>query len=71
MTHRSKKLLEEAMSLSPEEREELGSALLDSVDDEELRETVLNRIAEIESGQATVHDALDVYHRLRARSIDE
>jgi hypothetical protein len=66
VTDRAKELIDKALSLSPEEREQIGTALLDSIDDDEHRETISRRIAEIERGDAVVRDAFDVYHRLRA-----
>lgn len=67
MTDAANKLMEEALALPVEDRKRMGAALLDSVDDDALRETVLRRIGEIERGEAEVHDAMDVYHRLRAK----
>jgi hypothetical protein len=70
MTERAKELIEQALSLSPEEREQIGTAVLDSLDDDVCREAITRRIAQIERGDAVVHDAFDVYHRLRARRRD-
>jgi len=65
VTDRAQKLIEQALSLSAEDREKMGTILLDSVDDAAQRETVTRRIEEIERGEAEVRDAMDIYHRLR------
>ena len=70
MTDAAKKLMEEVLALPAEDRKRIGAALLDSVDDEALRETVLRRIGEIQRGEAVVRDAMDVYHRLSAKRDD-
>lgn len=62
--------MQQALALPPEERKRMGAALLDSVDDDVLRETVRQRIAEIERGEAEAHDAMDVYRRLRSTRRD-
>jgi hypothetical protein len=66
VTDRAQKLLDEALALPAEDREKIGKVLLDSIDDDAQRETITRRIEEIERGEAEVHDAMDVYHRLRA-----
>ncbi len=70
MTDAAKKLMEEALALPAEERKRMGTALLDSVDDEALRELVLRRAGEIERGEVVPGDAMDVYHRLMAKRRD-
>jgi hypothetical protein len=67
VTDRARELIEQALYLSPEEREQIGTALLDSIDDEAHREIISRRIAQIERGDDVVRDAFDVYHRLRAK----
>ncbi len=56
--------MEEALALPREERKRMGTALLDSVDDEAVRELVLRRVGELERGDAVAGDAMDVYRRL-------
>ncbi|RLB56754.1 MAG: hypothetical protein DRJ42_02450 [Deltaproteobacteria bacterium] len=65
MTDAAKKLMDEAMELPVEERKRIGAALLDSVDDEAIRELVLRRVGDLEHSDVAAADAMAVYHRLR------
>ena len=69
----AEKILEEAMSLSDEDRRRLGEALLDTVPrdtDEEIaaawRGEVLRRIDEVRSGEATTESYSEVKGHLKA-----
>ncbi len=72
MSKKSEKLLEEALSLSPEERAEVAASLLDSLDeheDEAVEEAwakeIEKRIQDVESGRVKTVPWSEVRRRLR------
>ncbi len=72
MTSSTKKLLDEAMSLSEDERRQLGQALLDSVSEESLeevrkawRDEVVSRIDEVRRGKAALEPWSEVKKHIR------
>lgn len=72
MGSEAKKILEDAMTLSEEDRRRLGEALLDSVprdSDEEIaaawRSEVLNRIDEVRHGEAVTESYSEVKAHLK------
>ena len=71
MTSTAKKILDEALALPQEEREELVGALSSSLEPVELSpewETeIARRVRKIESGEAVFQDADEDLQRLRAK----
>lgn len=72
MTSDARRLLEEALALSAEERQELGEALLESTgaDSQESvqrawRDEVLQRVEEVRSGDVTPEPYSDVKRHIR------
>lgn len=71
MTSTAKKILDEALALSQEEREELVDALSNSLEPMELSPgwevEVARRMRKIENGEAVYHDVEEHLQRLRAK----
>lgn len=71
VTSAAKKVLQDALSLSPEDREELLTALSESLDPVELspewRDEIGRRLAKFERGEAVVHDAEEHAKNLLAK----
>ena len=74
MTPAAKKILEEALALSEQEREELVSALSSSLEPVELSpewsSEIRRRIEKIERGEAELLDAEEHLAELRQKHID-
>ena len=66
----AKKVLDDALALPQEEREELLGALSNSLEPiragQDLRSELERRVAEIQSGKASLRDAAEHLQRLRA-----
>ncbi len=71
MTSTAKKILDEALALPREEREELVGALSSSLEPVELspewEAEIARRVRKIESGEAVFRDAQDHLDELRAK----
>ena len=71
MTSTAKKVLEQALALPSEDREELVGALSSSLEpvalSSEWESEIADRIRRVESGQAVFHDADEHLRKLRAK----